>query len=175
VNVLVEAGLIEDATKVWWDVRPSARYPTLEMRMTDICTRIDDTITIAAMYQALLHMLHRRRRNNQRWRTYSNMLIQENRWRAQRYGGDEGLMDFGRGELVPFEVLTDELLGLLAKDADVLGTTAELENVRNILGRGTSADRQLDIYSKAIAAGADEAKALRDVVDWLIEETVSGV
>lgn len=175
VGVLVEAGLIEDATKIWWDVRPSARYPTLEMRVTDIATRVEDTITIAALYQALLHMLYRRRRNNQRWRTYANMLVQENRWRAQRYGGSEGLMDYGRGELVPFETLTRELLTLLAQDAEALGTEAELDNVRDILLRGTSADRQVAIYNDALAKGSDERQAMNDVVDWLIEETVVGL
>ncbi len=175
VNVLIEAGLIEDATKIWWDIRPSARYPTLEMRVSDIATRVEDTITIAALYQALLHMLYRRRRNNQRWRTYANMLVQENRWRAQRYGGSEGLMDYGRGELVPFETLTSELLTLLAQDAEALGTEAELDNVRNILLRGTSADRQVSIYDDALAKGADNRQAMNDVVDWLIEETVVGL
>jgi carboxylate-amine ligase len=92
VNVLVGAGVIEDATKIWWDVRPSCRFPTLEMRIADICTRIDDTVTVAAVYQCLLHMLCRLKRNNQRWRGYSNMLVQENKWRAQRYGFDEGPM-----------------------------------------------------------------------------------
>jgi carboxylate-amine ligase len=174
VNVLVEAGLIEDATKIWWDIRPSARYPTLEMRVTDICTRVDDTITIAALFQALLHMLYRRRRNNQRWRTYANMLVQENRWRAQRYGGAEGLMDYGRGELMPFATLIDELLELLAKDADELGTAAELANAKDILVRGTSADRQVAVFNESLAAGADEHKAMCDVVDWLISETVAG-
>lgn len=175
VDVLIEAGLIEDATKIWWDIRPSARYPTLEMRVTDIATRVEDTITIAALYQALLHMLYRRRRNNQRWRTYANMLVQENRWRAQRYGGSEGLMDYGRGELVPFETLSTELLTLLARDAAELGTEAELDNVRDILLRGTSADRQVAIYNEALAKGSDERQAMNDVVDWLIEETVVGL
>lgn len=175
INVLIEAGIIEDATKIWWDIRPSARYPTLEMRMTDICTRVEDTITVAALFQALLHMLYRRRRNNQRWRTYANMLVRENRWRAQRYGGAAGLMDYGRGELVPFATLIDELLELLAKDADELGTAAELENAKSILRRGTSADRQVAVFNESIAGGVDEHKALCDVVDWLISETVAGL
>ncbi len=127
------------------------------------------------MYQALLHMLYRRRRNNQRWRTYAGMLVQENRWRAQRYGGDEGLMDFGRGELVPFDTLTDELLDILTRDAAVLDTEEELANVKDILARGTSADRQLGIYEESLAAGDDEERALHNVVDWLIEETVRGL
>ena len=175
VDVLIGAGLIEDATKIWWDLRPSARYPTLEMRMTDICTRVEDTVTIAALYQAILHMLYRRRVNNQRWRSYADMLVKENRWRAQRYGMAEGLMDFGRGELVPFGQLTDELLEVTRRDVELLGSVAYVENVREILKRGTSADRQLDVYKAALDAGTDEEQALRDVVDWLIEETKFGL
>jgi carboxylate-amine ligase len=174
VNVLIEAGIIEDATKIWWDVRPSARYPTLEMRISDICTRLEDAITVAALYQALLHMLFRRRTNNQRWRTYSNMLIQENRWRSQRYGMSNKLMDFGKGQLVEFADLTDELLDITAKDGEVLGTTEELLRARDIVARGTSADHQLELYEKVLAESGDERKALDAVVDWLIEETLTG-
>ena len=86
VNILVEAGIIEDATKLWWDIRPSARYPTLEMRVSDVCTRLDDAMTVAAFYLCLLGFLFRLRRRNQRWRVYSPFLISENMWRAQRYG-----------------------------------------------------------------------------------------
>ena len=88
--VMVRAGLIEDGTKLWWDIRPSARFPTLEMRITDICTLVDDAIAIAALYVSLLHMLTRLKGENQRWRVYSRALVSENRWRAQRYGIDEG-------------------------------------------------------------------------------------
>ena len=95
VDTLVGTGVIEDATKLWWDVRPSDRFPTLEMRMTDICTRMEDAIRIAAYYRCLLRMLWRLRRGNQQWRQYDRFMIAENRWRASRYGIDEGLIDFG--------------------------------------------------------------------------------
>jgi carboxylate-amine ligase len=121
VNVLVGAGVIEDATKIWWDVRPSCRFPTLEMRIADICTRIDDTVTVAAVYQCLLHMLCRLKRNNQRWRGYSNMLVQENKWRAQRYGFDEGLIDFGKGIIVPYATLLEEIIAFAGPSAEELG------------------------------------------------------
>ncbi|MBV9523237.1 MAG: carboxylate-amine ligase, partial [Alphaproteobacteria bacterium] len=88
VDILTQVGLIEDATKLWWDVRPSERFPTLEMRIPDICTRLDDGIAIAALYRCILRMLWRLKRQNQRWRIYARMLINENRWRAQRYGID---------------------------------------------------------------------------------------
>jgi carboxylate-amine ligase len=175
VDVLVEAGLIEDATKLWWDIRPSERYPTLEMRISDVCTTIDDGITIAALYLSLLHMLYRRRRLNQRWRTYADMLVEENIWRAQRYGVEGSLMDFGIGELIPYGELIDELIELVARDADELGCTAEIEHAREIVARGTSADRQLRVYREAEAAGADHEEALRAVVDLLIRDSVAGV
>lgn len=175
VDVLVGAGVIEDATKLWWDLRPSARYPTLELRSNDICTNMDDTLSIAAMYVSLLSMLHRRRVKNQRWRIYSRMLIEENVWRAQRYGISDSLIDFGRGELVPYPQLVDEIINLVHKDAAQLDCLEELHHARTIVDRGTSADSQLSIYRAAIASGASEYEALQQVVDWLIAETVSGV
>jgi len=175
IDVLVEAGLIEDATKLWWDVRPSDRYPTLEMRISDVCTNIDDGITVAALYLSLLHMLYRRRRLNQRWRTYADMLVEENVWRAQRYGVEGSLMDFGIGELVPYSELTEELIELVHKDAVELGCLAEVENARDIVARGTSADRQLRIYREALEAGADDHEALHAVVDLLIADSLAGI
>ena len=175
VDVLVEAGLIEDATKLWWDIRPSERYPTLEMRISDICTTLDDGITVAALFLSLLHMLYRRRRLNQRWRTYADMLVEENVWRAQRYGVGGSLMDFGLGELVPYSELVEELIDLVRKDADELGCVAEVEHAREIVARGTSADRQLRVYNDALAAGADDHEALRAVVDLLIDDSIAGV
>jgi carboxylate-amine ligase len=175
VTMLVSAGLIEDGTRLWWDIRPSARFPTLEMRITDMCTRLEDTICIAALYVCLLRMLYRLRRNNQRWRRYSSMLIRENRWLAQRYGFAQGLVDFGRGELVPYAELLDELLALILQDATHLGCTAAVGHARTIVERGTSADRQLATYRRAIDEGADEREALDAVVDQLIEETLLDV
>ncbi len=175
VNVLVEAGIIQDATKLWWDVRPSARYPTIEMRVSDICTRMEDAITLAAVFVLLLRMLYRRRRKNQRWRTYANMLVAENTWRAQRYGVDGSLMDYGRGELVPYTQLADELIELLWRDADEAGMTDELQHLAVIAREGTSADRQLSVYTTALDGGADQHEALKEVVDMLMRETIDGV
>jgi len=174
VDVLVKAGVIEDATKVWWDLRPSARFPTLEMRVPDVCTLLDDAITIAALYACICRMLYRLRRENKRWRSYTNFLLKENRWRAQRYGVEQGMIDFGRGEIVPFAELTEELLALIGEDADALGMREEVENVHTILARGTSADRQLAVYQAARASGLTEQDAQNAVVDRLIEETVAG-
>ncbi|MDX9860397.1 MAG: carboxylate-amine ligase [Rhodospirillales bacterium] len=171
VRILTDAGLITDGSLLWWDIRPSANFPTIEMRITDVCTRLDDAVTIAALFVCIVRMLHRLRRVNQRWRRYSRMLINENRWRAQRYGIDEGLVDFAKGRIVPFPDLLDELIELIDEDAEALGCRAQVENVRQIMREGTSAHRQIEIYARAVMAGADSAEALRAVVDWLIEET----
>lgn len=174
IEVMVDAGLIEDGTKIWWDVRPSARYPTLETRVMDVCTRIEDAICIAAINQCLLRMLYRLRRSNQRWRTYARMLLMENRWRAMRYSFDEGLVDLGRGEVVPHSENLGELIELIRDDADALGCTAEVEHAWKILERGTSAHRQVATYERALAAGASQRGALEAVVDMLIEESRVG-
>lgn len=171
---MVSAGVIEDATKLWWDARPSARFPTLEMRITDVATRLDDAIAIAGLYQALVAMLWRLRRANQRWRLYPHMLIKENRWRAQRHGFDRGLVDFGKGEMVPFADLLEELLALTAPELATFQSKAAAEGARDILARGTSAHRQRQIFQQARAGGADHDAAMRAVVDWLIDETVLG-
>ena len=175
LDMLIGAELIEDATKIWWDVRPSARFPTLEMRITDVCTRVDDSVTVAALFVSLLSALVRLRRENQRWRIYSNMLINENRWRAQRYGLSAGLVDFGRGEVVPYIDLLEEILHLVHTDAEARGCLAEVAAAREIVGRGTSAHRQLAVYAEVMKQGAGEREALHAVVDWLIEETLAGV
>jgi len=174
VETLVNAGLIEDATKIWWDLRPSARFPSLEMRITDVCSLIDDTMCVAALYLCLARMLYRLRRTNQRWRTYSRFLIMENRWRAQRYGIGESLVDFGKGVLVPFKDLTEELIDLVREDAEHFGCLAEVEHAREIVRRGTSADRQLAVFKAAREGGADEAEALKRVVDRLAQEYLVG-
>lgn len=175
VDVLTKGGLIEDATKIWWDLRPSVRYPTLEMRIADICTRLEDAISVAALTVSLLRMLYRYRRQNMRWRIYSHMLIYENRWRAMRYSFDRGMMDFSRSEVVPFAELLDEILELVHEDADSLGCLSEVEATRDILRRGTSAHKQLRVYEIAKAEGAGEMEALRAVVDMLVEETAIGL
>jgi carboxylate-amine ligase len=171
VDVLVRAGIIEDSSKIWWDVRPSARYPTLEMRITDVCTRVEDTLTVAAVYVSILHMLWRLRRNNQRWRQYAPMLISENIWRAQRYGVEGSLMDYGQGVLVPYKDLVEEMIDMIRPDAEDLGCVEAVEHARTIVGAGTSADRQVKTYQAAVAGGANNEEALRAVVDYLVEDT----
>ena len=171
VDILVKTGVIEDATKIWWDIRPSARFPTLEMRICDTCTRLEDTLCIAALYVCWLRMLYRLRVANHRWRIYAPMLVNENRWRAQRYGFDRGLIDFGRESIVSYAQLLEEIIQRVQEDAEYFGCVAEVEHARTILSRGTSAHRQLARYSEAVDSGADHHEALVAVVDMLIEET----
>jgi carboxylate-amine ligase len=175
VRVLVAAGLIEDASKLWWDIRPSARFPTLEMRITDMCTRLEDAVTIAALYRCWLRMLWRLRRNNQRWRRYAAMLINENRWLAQRYGTAKGLVDFGKGQIVPYAELLEEMLELIAPDAAHFACEREVAHARTILARGSSALWQIRTYEEALARGASEQQALEAVVDMLIRESLNGL
>ena len=175
VGILQNAGLIEDATRIWWDLRPSGRFPTLETRIMDVCTRIDDTVALAALLACIMRMLWRLRTRNQRWRIYTPMLIRENRWRAMRYSFDEGLIDLARGQVVPFSELIDELCSLVAEDARALGCEEEIKGVHDILTRGTSAHRQLRDYELEQASGASSEDALKSVVDTLIADTAEGL
>ena len=174
VEVLVRCGVIRDSSELWWDIRPSERFPTLEMRIPDLCTRVEDAVCIAALYRCWLRLLYRLRRSNQRWRRYARLLIEENRWRAHRFGMDEGLIDFGRGEVVPCPDLVDEIIEFIREDAEHFGCVDEVEHARTIVARGTSAHWQLDTFHKAVAEGADEDQALRRVVDMLVRETLVG-
>lgn len=173
VRVMVEAGIIPDSTMIWWDVRPSGRYPTLETRIMDVCTNVNDALCMAALAVCVLRMLWRLRSGNQRWRIYSNFLLNENRWRAMRYSTDQGLIDLGRGRIMPFAQLMEELLEIIHEDAVALGCVKEIEHVRHILAHGTSAHHQLRVHADAVADGATEEEALRAVVDYLIAETAT--
>jgi carboxylate-amine ligase len=175
VDVLVKAKVIDDASKIWWDLRPSARFKTIELRVTDVCTRAEDALTVAALFQCLCRMLFRLRRNNQSWRTYPVFLLEENRWRAQRYGVGGTLFDFGKGELVPIAALMEEVLDLIREDAAALGCEAHVARARAIVANGTSADRQVACFRDATRAGASRDDALKSVVDHLIAETCEGL
>lgn len=166
-GVLVELGVIEDTTKIWWDLRPSHQYPTLETRIMDVQPRMEHALSLAAMVQALTRMLCRLKDRNLRWRQYDRFLIGENRWRAQRYGVGEGMIDFGDRSIKPMPELMGELMGLLAEDAEALGTMTELAKLQQIAQNGTSATRQRRVHAEAAAKGDDPGKA---VVQHLIDE-----
>lgn len=175
VQSLVNAEVIEDATKLWWDVRPSSRFPTLESRICDVMPRIDHTIAITALTQSILRMLYELRRKNQRWRFYERFLVEENRWRAQRYGPTEGQIDFGLGKIVPFDDILDELIDLVSPHADELGCLHEVQSARHILKDGTSSQRQATVFREMINNGADHEEALKQVVRVLISEFTEGL
>ena len=172
IQVLVNAGLVEDASMIWWDLRPSARFPTLETRIMDVSTNVNHAVSLVALNVCLMRMLFRARQKNQRWRLYAKMLIDENRWRAMRYSYEEGLIDLARGEVVPYAELLDELIEFMREDSEALDCTEEIEGLRDILDHGTSAHKQLEVYEKSCAEGVDHDQAVVNVVDWLIEETV---
>lgn len=166
VDALVDLGIIDDASKIWWDLRPSNAFPTLETRICDAQPRLEHALSLAALNQGLLRMLWRLKRSNQRWRDYDGFLLSENRWRAQRYGVTGGLIDFGRGEIVPMPMLLEEMIALIAEDAAVLGCLAEVKAARDLLQNGTSAERQ-----RAVFDGADRPEdGLKKVVQHLIAE-----
>ena len=169
-GILTDLDIIEDTTKIWWDLRPSHRYPTIESRICDVSPRLEDALTLSAMTQCLARMLWRLSRNNQRWRIYDRFLVGENRWRAQRFGVNSGLIDFGRREIVSLVELTNELQELLEEDASVLRCTDELARTCDIAANGTSSDRQRRVYAARRELGDDHDTALVAVVGHLIEE-----
>jgi carboxylate-amine ligase len=175
LELLAETELCDDPTKIWWDIRPSAKHPTLEMRICDMCTRVEDTIAIAAMYQSILAFLYHIRASNQSWRRYRRIFLAENKWRAQRFGIDGSLADLGRRTLVPVAELVEELTGLLREHARELGCLQQLEHARAIVMNGTSADHQLRVYKAALEEGAEDHEAQTRVVDWLIEASLEGI
>ncbi len=168
VNTLVATNSIPNASKIWWDLRPSWSYPTLEFRICDVCTRVDEAVCIAAIFQAIVAKLWKLRRDNLSFRQYSVAFIEENKWRASRYGLDGKLIDFGKGMEQPSRVLIREMLDWFLGDViDELGTRKEVEYAYKILEEGTSADRQLATFKRT--------GNLRDVVDQLVRETAEGV
>ncbi len=166
VDMLVKVGSIDNAKKIWWDVRVHPFFETVEVRICDMTTKVADTVAIAALVQAIMAQLYILRLSNQQWRTYSRALIEENKWRAVRYGLDAPFIDFGKEIEVPVRDLISELLDFVDPAAQLLGTRDELRgNVARILREGTSADRQLKVYQ---TSGMDPKK----VVDHLIAETM---
>jgi carboxylate-amine ligase len=166
IDMLVRTNCIDEPTKIWWDVRPHSKFPTIEFRVCDICTKVDEAVALAAVIQAIVAKLIRLRRDNQSWRTYRHHLINENKWRAVRYGIQGRLIDFGKRLELPMTDLTEELLGFIDDTVDELGTRSEVDYIHTILREGTSADRQLATFEKT--------GDLNSVVDSLVEETRAG-
>jgi carboxylate-amine ligase len=166
VGVLVDTDCIEDATRIWWDIRPHPQFPTLEFRVTDICTKVDEAICLASLILAIVAKLYKLRRSNRSWRRYRHHLVEENKWRAVRWGTEGKLLDFGKGQAVAFPDLARELLELVEDVVGELGIEEEVSYVHTILEEGTSADRQLAVWR--------ETESLEAVVDQLVVETREG-
>ncbi|MDT4968330.1 MAG: glutamate---cysteine ligase / carboxylate-amine ligase [Acidobacteriota bacterium] len=167
VDLLIKTNSISNPKKIWWDIRPHPTFPTLEFRVCDIPTRLDDTVAIAALFQAIVAKLDGLIERNLGFRLYRRALIQENKWRAVRYGLDGNMIDFGKQKEVPTRDLIMELLEFVDDVVDRLGSRKEVEHVHTILERGTSADEQLKVF--------EETNDLKAVVDRLIERTVENV
>lgn len=168
VDLLVKMNCIQDGSKIWWDVRPHCVFPTLEFRVCDIPTRVDDTIAVAALFQAIVAKLNVLIEKNLGFRLYHRRLIQENKWRAVRYGLDGKLLDLGKQKEVPVRDLIRELLDFVDEVLDPLGSRKEVEHVHTMLERGTSADEQIRVYEET---GGD----FNAVVDLLMENTLENV
>ena len=167
VDLLIKTKCINDGKKIWWDIRPHPYFPTLEFRVCDIPTRVDDTIAIAALFQAIVAKLNTLIDKNLGFRLYRRMLIQENKWRAVRYGLEGKLIDFGKQTEVPVRDLVLELLEFVDEVIDPLGSRKEIDHIHTMLARGTSADRQLEVYR--------QTNDLKAVVDDLITMTLENI
>src|SRR5271154_1631683 len=166
VNLLIRLNCIDNGKKIWWDVRPHPTYGTLEFRMFDTTTKVEEAVAIAALTQAIVVKLHRLYTGNMGWRMYHRALIEENKWRAARYGIEGKMIDFGKEEEVPMKSLIEELFEFVDDVVDDLGSRGAVEYVHTILNEGTSAERQLRVYQ--------ETNDLRAVVKHLVEETRGG-
>ncbi|MGB8509687.1 MAG: carboxylate-amine ligase [Pyrinomonadaceae bacterium] len=167
INLLIKTNCIDNGKKIWWDVRPHPFFPTLEFRICDIPTRVDDTVALTALFQAIVCKLDRLIEKNLGFRLYRRMLVQENKWRAVRYGLNGKMIDFGKQKEVPVRDLIRELLDFVDDVLDDLGSRKEVEHIHTILERGTSADEQLKVFA--------ETNSLPAVVDRLMERTMENV
>jgi carboxylate-amine ligase len=167
VSLLVKTNCIDNPKKIWWDVRPHPHFPTLEFRICDLPSRVDEVVALAALFQAITAKLYKLYRMNMGFRLYRRALIQENKWRAVRWGIHGKLIDFGKQKEVPVRDLILELLEFVDDVVDELGSRKELEYIHTILEHGTSADRQLRTY--------EETGDLNKVVDQLVAETMEGI
>jgi carboxylate-amine ligase len=174
VDRLVRADALRDGTELWWNIRPSARFPTLELRIADACTRLEDTVALASLFRCLVRAHVRLPALGAARDNGTRRLIDENRWRAQRYGIEARFIDAADERQVSVRDLVAELRTLVEPDAVALGCHCALAGLDGILARGTSAQAQLDCYEDATAAGAPHLAALRATVDWLLETTQAG-
>ncbi|MCF2490891.1 carboxylate-amine ligase [Dyadobacter sp. CY347] len=167
VNLLIKTKCIDNGKKIWWDIRVHPFFDTIEFRMCDVPMRTDETICLAAIMQALVAKIHKLHRMNLTFRPYHRMLINENKWRAARYGIHGKLIDFGKQEEVEYNVLVVELLEFIEDVIDELGSRKEIEYIHQIMAMGTGADRQLAVF--------EETGSMNAVVDYIVSETRIGL
>jgi carboxylate-amine ligase len=173
VDTLVAAGVIKDASYVWWVIRPSLQHPTLELRIADVCTRVDDAICIAAVFRCLMRHLSHNLEINAGLGPIERAITAENKWRAQRYGTAAHFIQIGSTKAVPIKSIVAELIELLDNDAQALGCREQVAHAAVILKRGSSADQQLRIYEDARTNGLRRIEAIKNVVDWIQMETLA--
>jgi carboxylate-amine ligase len=167
VKLLIKTNSIDNAKKIWWDIRPHPFFNTIEFRVCDIPMRVEETIALAALIQATVVKLYKLHESNQGFRLYRRSLLMENKWRAARYGINGKLIDFGKQTEVPERELLEEYLAFVDDVVDELGSREEVEYIRKIMDMGTGADRQLRVY--------EETGDMKAVMDYIIEETQVGV
>jgi carboxylate-amine ligase len=165
--VLVKTNCIDNGKKIWWDIRLHPFYPTVEFRICDMVMTVDEVVCIAALMQCIIAKLYKLHSKNQSFRSYRRVLINENKWRAARWGTEAKLIDFGKEEEVPFETLINELLEFIDDVVDELGCRSEVNFVYQMLEQGSGADRQLAVFR--------ETEDLKKVVEYIIEETAKGL
>ena len=166
-KLLVKTGCVDNAKKIWWDIRLHPFFDTLEVRVCDAQSRVDDTLAIAALIQAIIARLYKLLERNITFRVYRRRLLDENRWRASRYGIDGKLIDFGREEEVETRSLLNELLEFVSTEVNELGTAKEMAHIERIMREGTGADRQLEVWERT--------KDMKTVVDQIVDETYEGL
>jgi carboxylate-amine ligase len=167
LELLVSTNCIDNAKKIWWDIRLHPIFNTIEFRLCDAPARVDDTVALAALMQAVVLKLHKLRRQNVTFRSYPRRLIDENRWRAGRYGLDGKLIDFGRKREMDERELLHEMLEFIATEVDELGNHAEIAHIERIMREGTGADRQLMVWERT--------QDMKAVVDQIVAETNEGL
>lgn len=166
IAALTGAGVIPDASHIWWAIRPSLAHPTLELRVADVCTQLDDALAIAALFRVLVHAIERAPESFQPVDRVGQAMTAENKWRAQRHGITAAFIEPFERTAIAASAWLDRLLARVAPDIDALASADEIAHARHIVARGTSADRQLAVYRAARAAGRSKPNALREVVDW---------
>jgi len=167
LKLLIKTGCIDNGKKIWWDVRAHYMYDTVEIRICDMPTNMEHTVALVALVQALMAKLYLMYRRNTGWRPYGRSLIEENKWRAMRYGTGGKLIDFGMEQERPFTELAKEMVDLVEETTNIFGTQDYMKTILKMASEGTSAHRQLEVFEKT--------KDVKSVVDWLVAETMTGI